>query len=557
MQPRLAARKVSQSLVPRYRTQRWVPVSKSYIHGERAISCARGYPTYQNVPSEDTSPSTHEKEGKEDEEAIGAMRQRLEDLEEESMLADPRKYIKEIQAQESSAESSIASSEHDSLEALKERLSKKIQAAEFKQENAAAVAFAELSDAAGRDTRDTTLARPWTGTESLEDSVLRNLHESKPRLKPTPMSATSRTSLPTNLAPMRRLSKNERIVSARDRAGSYTLLKKAESELNDEEREARSRMFRERFEPAARAMPNTVQGLTALANEKIEEAISKGMFKNLPKGPIESDHHAGSPFIDTTEYLLNRMIQRQEIVPPWIEKQQELQKEIKAFRNRIRMDWKRHVVRTIASWGGGPDTWIMLAEQYARAEKVVNPDPVEAYDESIKPKYNGENWKMDGRVTQIGETISGRDPPSGEGPEVITSTSGVREPMVPFRDSKWEKTELSYHEVSIKNLNVMTRSYNLQAPQIAQRPFLTLKREILSCYRDVMPLIPAEMIERANNPDYGKVKLKLGSDADNADDKEKSILNLLSTTGKGKVYDESEAKTYGFKQFWRDLFSRV
>ncbi|KAK6541252.1 hypothetical protein TWF694_008618 [Orbilia ellipsospora] len=564
MQSRLAVRKLSQSLVQRYCIRGWDLVPKSHsldrlqiilLVSRRAISYR--YPVHQSVTGENTSLSSHRKEEGEKEEADGAMRRRLEDLEEESILADPRKHIKAIQAQESSGEPSETSSEHDGLEVLKKKLSQKIQAADFKQGNAIAIAFAELSDAAGREIRDTALARPWNGTESLEDSVLRSLHESKPRLKASPMSATSRTSLPTNLAPMRRLSKNERVVSARDRAGSYSLLKKAESELNDEEREARSRMFRERFEPAARAMPNTVQGLTALANEKIEEAISKGLFKNLPKGPIERDHHAGSPFIDTTEYLLNRMIQRQEIVPPWIEKQQELQKEIKAFRSRIRMDWKRHVVRTIASWGGGPDTWIKRAEEYARAEKAANPDPMEAYDESTRPKSKGNNWRMDGRTTQIGEAITESSPAAIEGTEGVNSASGIREMAVPFRDSKWEKTELSYHEVSIKNLNAMTRSYNLQAPRIAQRPFLTLKREILSCYRDVMPIIPAEMIERANNPDYGKVKLKLGSDQDKAGDGEKSLLNLLSTAGKGKVYDESEAKAYGFKQFWKDLFSRA
>ncbi|KAF3902655.1 hypothetical protein ABW20_dc0105771 [Dactylellina cionopaga] len=406
---------------------------------------------------------------------------------------------------------------------------------------------------------------PWTGTESLENSVLRSLHESKPRLRAVPGTSTRRTSLPTNLAPMRRLSKNERIVSARDRAGSYPLLKKAESELNDEEKEARSRMFRERFEPAARAMPATVQGLTALANEKIEEAISRGLFKNLPKGPIEEDHHAGSPFIDTTEYILNRMIQRQEIVPPWIEKQQELQREIRVFRNRIRADWKRHVVRTIASWGGEPDIWVKRAEDYASAEKAVNPDPAAAYIESVKPKAKENVWKMDGTITQIGENITdkmnmaettsaAKDSSSKDGEASNMQHLKLDRPIVPFRDSNWEKTELSYHEVSIKNINTMTRSYNLQAPQIAQRPFLTLKREIMACYRDVMPTIPAEMVERANNPNYGKVQLKLGGDIDAQD---KTLLSLLSTDENGKVYDESESKAYGFKQFWKDLFSRV
>ncbi|EPS41936.1 hypothetical protein H072_4078 [Dactylellina haptotyla CBS 200.50] len=517
-------------------------------------------PLYQNVlRASDQPSSTQDKTNNEGED--GAMRRRLEDLQEESKLAEPRRYIKAIHAQES-GDLPTRPSKHETntLDALKERLSQKIQSTEFKYENARAVAYSQLSDAADKETRDTAMARPWTGTESLENGVLRSLHESKPRLKASPSSLSRRTSLPIHLAPIRRLSKNERLGSARDRAGSYPLLKKAESELNDEEREARSRMFRERFEPAARAMPNTIQGLTALANEKIEEAISKGMFKNLPKGPLERDHHAESPFIDTTEYLLNRMIQRQEIVPPWIEKQQELQREIKAFRSSMRVDWKRHVVRTIASWGGGPDIWISRAEEYARAEKIVNPDPAAAYNESIGPKLKKTTPSIDGTGTGTGESIVNKGAESGGVSQSDSQESAVpapkaNTPAVPFRDSNWEKTELSYHEVSIKNLNAMTRSYNLQAPQIAQRPFLTLRREILSCYRDVMPLIPAEMMERAKNPDYGKSKLKLGGDLD-INSPDGSLLSLLSTAEKGKVYDESETKVYGLKQFWKDLFTR-
>ncbi|KAK6533188.1 hypothetical protein TWF281_007340 [Arthrobotrys megalospora] len=507
--------------------------SISYIH-----------PRFQDPPgaSRSQAPTHRDKIDEED----GAMRRRLEDLEEQSRLANPRRHIKAIQAQES-GELSTPSSESEGLEALKDRLSKKIQKADFESEHAGSIAYARLTDAAGRETRETAMARPWAGTESLEDSVLRSLHESTPRLRGKATAPTSRTSLPTNLAPMRKMPKNERIVSARDRAGQYPLIKKAESELNDEEREARSRMLKERFEPGARAMPNTIQGLTALANEKIEEAISKGMFKNLPKGPIEQDHHVGSPFIDTTEYLLNRMIQRQEIVPPWIEKQQELQKEVRSFRGRIRTDWKRHVVRTIASWGGPPDVWIRRAEEYARAERIVNPNPAATNDESAK---------SDGELVEAGGVASGS--------ETLTTRAHSKEhtkpvepesPLVPFRDSNWEKTELAYHEVSIKNINNMTRSYNLQAPQIAQRPFLTLKREIMSCYRDVMPTIPAEMIERANNPNYGKSQLQLGELK--TDKEDQNLISLLSAGEKGKVYDESESKAYGFKQFWKDLFSRA
>jgi hypothetical protein len=39
--------------------------------------------------------------------------------------------------------------------------------------------------------------------------------------------------------------------------------------------------LKERFTPGARAMPNSIRGLAALANERIEDAIARGQFKVL------------------------------------------------------------------------------------------------------------------------------------------------------------------------------------------------------------------------------------------------------------------------------------
>lgn len=74
--------------------------------------------------------------------------------------------------------------------------------------------------------------------------------------------------------------------------------------MSEEEREAVKREFRERFAPGARAMPNTVSGLAALANERIEDAIARGQFKNIPRGKgVERDTRADNPFIDTVSGL--------------------------------------------------------------------------------------------------------------------------------------------------------------------------------------------------------------------------------------------------------------
>ncbi|KAI9738880.1 MAG: hypothetical protein M1818_005193 [Claussenomyces sp. TS43310] len=48
----------------------------------------------------------------------------------------------------------------------------------------------------------------------------------------------------------------------------------------------------------------------------------------------------------------------------------------------------------------------------------------------------------------------------------------------PFRDPAWEAAEQSYLALAVKNLNSLTRSYNLVAPELAQKPYFNLKCEL-------------------------------------------------------------------------------
>lgn len=175
-------------------------------------------------------------------------------------------------------------------------------------------------------------------------------------------------------SPRKSTSPGERLANARDRTSIYAAA--ISNEMSEEERTQMRKELKERFSPASRPMPTTLQGLTSLANERIEDAIARGQFKNLPRGKgkqVERDYNASSPFLDTTEYFLNKIIQKQEIVPPWIEKQQELVKSVASFRGRLRNDWKRHAARTIASKGGSLESQIRRAQAYALAEERVNP----------------------------------------------------------------------------------------------------------------------------------------------------------------------------------------
>ena len=262
---------------------------------------------------------------------------------------------------------------------------------------------------------------------------------------------------------------------------------------------------------------------------------------------------------------MNKMIQRQEIVPPWIEKQQELVKAANVFRARLRNDWKRHAARTIASRGGSLQDQMRAAERYAEAERTHNPKKRAV--EQISVLTHATNDPLMVKIIQEAPSeAQGSDPPpiqvslgtndgeKGLEPEVAAIEPETPEspsslpptPLpAPFRIQSWEAAELSYLQLAITNLNSLTRSYNLMAPDIAKKPYFSLQRELKSCYADVAPQLSAAIKERAARPAKELVE-KIGHTPG-------SVLERFSTD-KAVVYD-SKRPLYGFKEFWNELFA--
>lgn len=452
-------------------------------------------------------------------------------------------------------------------EELKQRLLNKIADAKFRDEHDAVLRDAGLvgnvPEAAGQGTRDIATSQPWAGQESDSDAVLRMLNDARkplgPGLRGKPKIPTP-SGIPVDMRLKRQptVSPGHKVANAKDAASVYSDMARKEKEtgLTDQERERYRKELRDRFTPAARALPNTLSGLTALANERIEDAIARGQFKHIPRGKgVERDARADNPFIDTTEYIMNKMIKKQEIVPPWIEKQQDLVKAAHVFRARLRNDWKRHAARMIASRGGTLEEQMGRAEEYARAEKVYNPRRRPS-DQVAVPTNTTEDVVM---VAMRQEALP--EPPAttaqGGGDDdaaaAVISKEGATaatEPEVslsrPFRDATWEQTEKSYMELAISNLNNLTRSYNLMAPELAKKPYFSLDRELKACFADVAPLLPNEIKERARRP--AKTLLNEGGHRPG------SLLDRFARESRtSKVY-ESKTPHYGFKEMWRDLW---
>ena len=352
----------------------------------------------------------------------------------------------------------------------------------------------------------------------------------------------------------------ERLASARDRTSRYALSQ--DPSLSEKERDQMRKTLKERFTPGARPMPATVQGLGSLANERIEDAIARGQFKNIPRGRgtnVERDHNADSPFLDTTEYFMNKMIQKQDIVPPWIEKQQELVKAAATFRARLRNDWKRHAARVIASKGGSLEDQVRRAEAYAEAEEAANPPTPkrEAFSEIDSEGRLSQLTIMEIPVTQANSSEGTRitvteslasESPDGAGDAIPKNSEKMAEQVSstsPFRDPAWLALEEPYHNLAVRELNNQTRSYNLQAPDLAKKPYFSLGRELRTCYSDVAPQLANEIRERARRPERIRVEV-IGH-------RPGGVLEKFSTD-KVKVYDSTKPK-YGFRDFWRDLWS--
>ncbi|KAM7208158.1 protein of unknown function (DUF1992) domain containing protein [Naviculisporaceae sp. PSN 640] len=513
---------------------------RSALHADAPAAAPKTSP---DAPA-DQSPTSHSKPKPPDGSPSaehGAMSRRLQEATEEALLTGGRAGKRAIEDAGFSEE-------------LKAKLLDKIAHAKFQSNNAAALSEAGITSripsSAGQGTRSLASSQAWTGEESPEDAVLRMLDDARKPLSPS-LRAKSKIPSPTqNPVDMRlkkspNLSPGHRLSSAREKAQAYAASTPEDTiGLTPEERDELRREFRERFSPNARAvMPNTISGLAALANERIEDAIARGQFKNIPRGKgVERDTRADNPFIDTTEYILNKMIKRQEMAPPWIEKQQELVKAVRLFRSRLRADWTRHAARMIASGGGSLEEQMRRAKAYARAEEVHNPR-----------KRNSEGISVPSNVTDDVVMLRLRQQEQQEAEKVIAEKGDddIVPAVRPFRDPDWEAHERSYMELAVANINAITRSYNLMAPELAKKPYFSLERELNSCFADVAPLLAETIRQRAIS---GPVKGFMSG----------SVRGVAKAGGDGGMLDrfggqkvqvyESTAPRYGMKEFWRDLW---
>lgn len=188
-----------------------------------------------------------------------------------------------------------------------------------------------------KDIADTVTNKPWDGKESLVDANLRMLIESKP----PPIKIQNQQKLFTPP-----LNPHDRLVNAKEGSLDYKInkdIKKNES-VEDNWKE----LYKERLLGPSMLInssnPNTTIGLiNTMANQVINSSINNetGQFDselmNSVRGkPLDAKHLANST---DSNYFINQILNKQEVLPPWIENQKGIDKEISVFRNDLDKKW--------------------------------------------------------------------------------------------------------------------------------------------------------------------------------------------------------------------------
>ncbi|PHH62739.1 hypothetical protein CDD81_6727 [Ophiocordyceps australis] len=407
-------------------------------------------------------------------------------------------------------------------EELKEKLLSRLAAADLSKED-----VEEPAEAGSTADADAASLQACKGGESAKGAVLRILDDAR-----RPFSPVAQTKGKPQ-------SPGQRIASARDQVSMYAGA--GLKGLSKEEKQEMKQQLKERYHPVARAMPVSISesGLAAMANRRIDEAIARGQFKNLPRGQnLENDARKNSPYIGTTQFLMNRIIQRQDIVPPWIEKQQELVKSTRVFRSRLRNDWRRHMARMVAAEGGSLQEQIKRAKDYAVAERLYNPQQPKVVSSDATIGDDATSTLLETRTVQKTDGESNVHLEAGDEERTLRL----------FRDSAWVEAERAYLQLSIDNLNSMTRSYNLMAPDVAKKGYTDLQRELLACWADVAPTIADEIQQRATLRALPSTRVSSTGG---------SVISMLKDSRDAvKIHVEAEEKAYGLRQWWRDIWQK-
>lgn len=301
-----------------------------------------------------------------------------------------------------------------------QKLIDKLELKQYDAQYSKEISYGKIPDYASKHSKEIALGSVWKGSESAHDLNLRMLVDVHKPLKTQPrLLRSTRT----------------RLNNAREGSLNYSLAKLSEQH-DDTKNDGWTERYRERLLGPELLGPTTisttVNSIKALADRKIEDARNRGDFDNLPNRgrPLPTDPNARSAYLDITEYHLNNILIRQDITPPWIEKQGSVLQLVDSFRKELDKLWLKRAV-------------LVLNEKYPAADIEFKLSKALQYSENEK---RGQNQ---------------------------------------LRDPEWIKEQDSYLTAKINSLNDSIRGYNLQAPLASQKFYLVKEKELEQMFNRV------------------------------------------------------------------------
>ncbi|WFC96163.1 hypothetical protein MBRA1_002819 [Malassezia brasiliensis] len=199
---------------------------------------------------------------------------------------------------------------------------------------------------------------------------------------------------------------------------------------------------------------STAKGMAGIAEMKIEEALRKGTFQNnsLRGKPIPYDYNEGNAHLGREEFLLNRMVRRQNAAPPFVEMNMDMKNEERALRQRIQAAWICRALIRLEQSGA-----------WRRMEPVAV-----AWEEDDSKPSELPAYTLD--VTSDAQR---------------TTVAWARG----FRDAQWVQEQAAYHAAAVQQLNQVIRRYNHIAPYFARRLLYTKESFVQDALDRAFPLL--------------------------------------------------------------------
>ncbi|KAH7343758.1 hypothetical protein B0J17DRAFT_643836 [Rhizoctonia solani] len=102
-------------------------------------------------------------------------------------------------------------------------------------------------------------------------------------------------------------------------------------------------------ETRSRPNPVSIRGWNALIEERIQKAQATGMFDKIEgRGkPLKRTVDEMNPFVAREEFLMNRIVMKNDAAPPWVELQKEAEKATLQLRELLISGWIRRMTRML------------------------------------------------------------------------------------------------------------------------------------------------------------------------------------------------------------------